>query len=659
MNAPDSRVDLRTAGLAGPVPGDAPGEDERLSLQEVAHALGFHFARSAAAVPADDEARLRHWLGSGEIDARQAEVLARAVRPGSRDMAEVLGWLGVPARHVRAALARVEASAESLACVMNDFGFLSPEKVARALALQSMRHPYLSPADADALELSEVAQTGLIGAHFPGWVPVAIEGDGAAVRVVVSGLEHMTQARNALFRYRLRFAIASALTVRALFQRFFSSSERQFDEALRQIQQTLRLGAAAGESEASPTALRDCLEALLRHACDVGASDVYLHGTGTVGVIKFKVDGAGQIFRTVPLEVLDRLINKLVHYARVREDSLRGDGLRDGALDPGEGDLALQRDLFVRFSFRVELGHARAGRTAVVRVLDRHSHTVDFDALGFDGTVAARLREYCASASGLVLIAGPTGSGKTTTLYAMLKEIDPEATSIQSIENPVEFRHGLWMQYEMRRTAANEGVEWARWLKGLLRNAPDVILMGEVRDSDTARTLLDGANTGHLVFTTLHTNSAASAIGRLQRLGIDRDELAGALLGVLAQRLVRRLCVHCAVEDERPATRDMLARAGLSGSAVRPRRADPAGCPGCASTGYRGRALVYELLDVGRATRRLIESGAPTSRIDETAIGPARSLLACGLRLVATGVTSIDEVRRIAPVDPAVAEGVA
>ena len=234
----------------------------------------------------------------------------------------------------------------------------------------------------------------------------------------------------------------------------------------------------------------------------------------------------------------------------------------------------------------------------------------------------------------------------------MLKEIDPVSRSIQTIENPVEYRHGLWMQYEISRVAKVEGDEWGKMLKGLLRNAPKVILMGEVRDADTAKTLIEAANTGHLVFTTLHTNTASMAIARLKKLEVDMDSLAGMLLGILAQRLTRVLCTACRVVDNRDSTMNLLSEAHRGYlDEYRPFklfRASPRGCVHCGYTGYTGRKIIYELLINKPELRGLIERGSNTSSIARVGLRPGYSMWDAGLRLVAQGMTSMDALKLVA-----------
>jgi type II secretory ATPase GspE/PulE/Tfp pilus assembly ATPase PilB-like protein len=629
-----------------------PADSPRLAVDDIAICLGYatraSLARLAAAEPGATPAhRIDALVHAGLLSDDQAERIRSIADGPAPALPDILGWLGVKANHIRAALLRTSATGESLAAVMADFGFLSPEKVARALALQSMRYPYLSRQEAETLDFSAIAAAGLRAERADGFVPVRIDPATGAVTLAVSHLDQIVAAANRHFRRLPSFVVAAPRTIRHLFERHFSRSEEDLARAEERLAESVR--ATDAESE-QPGALRDYLGLLLRHACYARASDIHLHRTDAVGIVKLTVDGASAVFRVLPVALYERLVTRLTHYARVREDALRGDGLRDGSLELADADFGGDRELVDRYAFRIELGTAKSGRTAVIRILDREADSAELDALGFSSADRATLARYADAASGLVLITGPTGSGKTTTLYALLKEIDPERYSIQSIENPVEYRHGLWMQYEMKRGAGNEGAEWAKWLKGLLRNAPKVILMGEVRDGDTARTLLDGANTGHLVFTTLHTNSAASAVHRLVRLGVGREELADALMGVIAQRLVRRVCRRCAVADHRPETVAALVAAGMTGAAegATVLRASPAGCAHCGASGYQGRVMLYEILDVNPRVRELIETGATASRLARDGIAAGRTLWEHGLVLVRDGVTTFDEVVKVA-----------
>lgn len=555
-----------------------------------------------------------------------------------RSMADVLEELGVPRHHILAAADRARSTSEPITSILLDYGFLSPEKT--ALAIANMHgYPYFSREDADAIDGSALAGLGIDMPRFSGYVPVAVEKD--IIVVAVSDPARSTQASNELRGRRLRFVVASRQTIERVYRRWYANTGRQIDEAMEQCRRIARERAAADEDH--PEAIRNLLGGIVRHACYNGASDLYFHSTGRIGVVKMAVDGASRILRAIPQEIYSRLLNRMIVDANVRMEDLR-QGLREAALDFGgparAGPLA---DLLERYRFRLELGEAKSGPTAVIRILDLHGETAELDALGFEPGTLSKLRRYVKTGHGLVLITGPTGSGKTTTLYAMLKEIDPETSSIQSIEFPVEYRHGLWMQYEVPVIAEDEGAEMAKRLKGLLRNAPNVILIGEIRDEGVARIALDAAHTGHLVFSTLHTNDAPSAMLRLRRLGVGGEDMASALLGVLAQRLVRKLCTRCREPDIRSDTAKLLNANG--GMTVY--RARDGGCPACGGTGYRGRRLIHELLHVSPHVRGLIESGATVGEIGRNGLTEDGSMWNMGLRLVAAGETSIDEIMRV------------
>ncbi|MDE3009831.1 MAG: Flp pilus assembly complex ATPase component TadA [Pseudomonadota bacterium] len=576
------------------------------------------------------------------MSTRDAAPLLR-VLPGSggaRPIEAVLAGLGVAPNHVRLARLRAELTGEHLAGILADFGLLSGEGVARAHSLEHGDLPYFGPEQARQVATARMAALRLEVSDDAGYVPV--DWDGRTLTVAIDEAARIRPAGNAFHRFPCVFVVASRESIRRIWGACYSASEQRFDEALQSFlprapQPRGRNGDAAVAAEAgSGREIRDLLVALLRHACLAGASDIHLHRSGRVGLVRLTVDGIGQVFRILPEACYERLLTRLIHDARAREDELRQAGLREGALDTSELAGGADGSLFSRFAFRIELGHARSGRTAVIRLLDRESATADFDSLGFDDDTALALRALVQQSSGLLLITGPTGSGKTTTLYALLKLIDPEQVSVQSIENPVEFHHGLWMQYEVRRLADHEGQEWGRWLKGLLRNAPRVILMGEVRDGDTARTLMDGANTGHLVMTSLHANSAASAIGRLRRLGVDPSDLADALLAVLAQRLVRTLCEACAETDPRADARRPAMR-----------RACASGCAQCAWSGYRGRVMVHELLVSGPRVREAVLAGAPSDTLRDAGYLAGRTMWHSGERLLAAGRTSLEELERV------------
>jgi len=558
----------------------------------------------------------------------------------------ILEKMGVPPNRVRFAMARQELSGEHLSQIMRDYNFLSFDNVAKALAILSNLEffPYESIMDVDSSKFEEFK------IHIPiyeGFAPVFF--DGTSLIIAVSDAREIAAAASRFYEYKTKVVIASESTIQTVYRKFFSSTEAAFHNLL--IKYIDIQNNKNEDLENHPGLLRDLLGTLLRHACTLKASDIHMHMTEYVGLIKLTVDGVSTIFRAIPKDLYARITSKLINDARVKLEDLRN-GMKEGAIEFNAQDAEFYNDIFIRYGFRLQLGDAKDGFTAVIRILDRNSNASELSNLSFDSWTHSELMRIINTSDGLMLVTGPTGSGKTTSLYAMLKEIDPVSRSIQTIENPVEYRHGLWMQYEISRVAKVEGEEWGRMLKGLLRNAPKIILMGEVRDAETAKTLIEAANTGHLVFTTLHTNTASMAIARLKKLEVDMDSLAGMLLGVLAQRLTRVLCPKCKIEDTRESTLMLLNekhRTYLNEyKPFKPYYADPRGCHVCGYTGYSGRKIVYELMVNNPELRSLIETGANTSKIARVGLRPGYSMWDSGLRLIAQGVTSIDALKMVA-----------
>lgn len=564
----------------------------------------------------------------------------------NEEMETILEKMGVPPTRVRYAMARKELTNEHLSQIMRDYNFLSFENVAKALAI--LTNLDFFPSD----NISKIDPTHFEGfrEHIPiykGFAPIHF--DGTHLIIAVSDASGIAAAGSLFYEYKTKIVIAAESTIQMVYRRFFSSTELAFQKLLEQYVEIER--SKNEDLENHPGLLRDLLGALLRHACTLKVSDIHMHMTEYVGLLKLTVDGVSNIFRAIPKDLYNRLLSKLITDARVKVEELRA-SMKEGAVEFSEGDAEIYADVFTRYGFRLQLGDAKGGYTAVIRILDRNSNAAELANLNFDVWTYNELMRIIGTSDGLMLVTGPTGSGKTTSLYAMLKEIDPVSRSIQTIENPVEYRHGLWMQYEISRVAKVEGDEWGKMLKGLLRNAPKVILMGEVRDADTAKTLIEAANTGHLVFTTLHTNTASMAIARLRKLEVDMDSLAGMLLGVLAQRLTRVLCTSCRVEDTRPTTLAVLNESHRDYlNELRPFqlfRSSPRGCVHCGYTGYTGRKIIYELLINKPELRGLIERGANTSSIARVGLRPGYSMWDAGLRLVARGVTSMDALKLVA-----------
>jgi type IV pilus assembly protein PilB len=285
------------------------------------------------------------------------------------------------------------------------------------------------------------------------------------------------------------------------------------------------------------------------------------------------------------------------------------------------------------------------GEKLVLRLLDRGGVERRLDALGLEADALAHLRLALAQPHGLVLVTGPTGSGKTTTLYAALAALNTTAVNICTVEDPVEIHlHGV----NQVATRDDLDLSFAIALRALLRQDPDVIMVGEIRDLDTADIAVKAALTGHLVLSTLHTNDAPSAVTRLLDMGVPPFLVAGALGVVLAQRLVRVVCAQCArAGSESP---DVVRAAGWCGPPFVPRR--HAGCAECARTGYRGRAAVYEVMVPDDRLREGIVAGATARELRRLACEAGmRTLRQSALAVAARGTTTLEEVLRVTPAD--------
>jgi type IV pilus assembly protein PilB len=299
--------------------------------------------------------------------------------------------------------------------------------------------------------------------------------------------------------------------------------------------------------------------------------------------------------------------------------------------------------------FRVSIMPSVHGEDAVIRILDKESISEQFselrlDILGFPEAELKRFRKYIAEPYGMVLVTGPTGSGKTTTLYAALSEIKSVEDKIITIEDPVEYQLRGITQIPINE---KKGLTFARGLRSILRHDPDKIMVGEIRDPETAQIAIQSALTGHLVFTTVHANNVVDVLGRFLNMGVEPYQFVSALNCVLAQRLVRVICSQC----KRPArvTPALLEESGLDTRLVESQVfSEGAGCIECGGTGYKGRTAICELLDLSDRIREMILERRPTSEIKKLAREEGmRFLRECAVDRVAQGVTTLREINKV------------
>lgn len=375
---------------------------------------------------------------------------------------------------------------------------------------------------------------------------------------------------------------------------------------------------------------------LIAQAVDAHASDIHLEPTEDGLAVRLRVDGMLREMPALPPAMRAPLVSRIKVMAdlNIAERRLPQDGRLRLAVRGHDIDL------------RVATSPSIHGESVVMRILDRSKLALDFETLGFDPPLIAQIRTAIHKPHGIVLVTGPTGSGKTTTLYAALSELNVPERKLLTVEDPIEYRLPGVTQVQVNPPI---NLTFGTALRSFLRQDPDVMMVGEIRDSETAQIAVQAALTGHMILSTLHTNSAAGAVTRLIDMEIEPFLLSSVLAGVLAQRLVRRLCTHC--REPYPASPEMLAELGLAPQSAhlfyRAR-----GCPACAGSGYDGRIGLFELLIVNDAIARLILARAATNEITDAANRMnMRTLRSDGLAKAGLGLTTIEEVLRVSSGD--------
>jgi type IV pilus assembly protein PilB len=389
---------------------------------------------------------------------------------------------------------------------------------------------------------------------------------------------------------------------------------------------------------------------VLAKALQEGASDIHVEPQEETLRIRFRKDGVlQQAFDPLPRKITPAVVArfKIMAELDIAERRLPQDG-KIRRLYQGR-----------KVDFRVNTLPSRYGEKVCLRILDNSATQLGLDKLITDAQTLEIVRDMASRPFGLLLVTGPTGSGKSTSLYSVLAERNHPGVNISTAEDPIEYSLPGITQVQVIR---EKGMDFASILRAFMRQDPDVILVGETRDKETAKTAIEAALTGHLVLTTLHTNDAAGAIARLDEMGVEPFMISGSLLGVLAQRLMRRVCTECRAPYN--PTRPELARFGLSASneeevtfykantltpeEVQQARAAGNICAKCNGSGYKGRVGVYEVLQNSERLQAMINQGATTDRIKEVAVEEGMvTLLAYSLNLVRQGYTTLEEVERV------------
>ncbi|HUK59486.1 MAG TPA: ATPase, T2SS/T4P/T4SS family [Stellaceae bacterium] len=370
---------------------------------------------------------------------------------------------------------------------------------------------------------------------------------------------------------------------------------------------------------------------LIARAVELRASDIHIEPREHGLAVRYRIDGALQDMEAPPAATGPALVSRLKIMARldIAERRLPQDGRIRVPVRGRQIDM------------RVSTVPTINGENVVLRVLDRASVELEFAKLGFDGALEESFLKLLDQPNGILLVTGPTGSGKTTTLYTSLRHLNLPDKKLFSVEDPVEYQLDGVSQVEVR---PHIGMSFAHVLRSILRQDPDIIMVGEIRDRETAEIAIQAALTGHLVLSTLHTNSAAGTVTRLLDMGIPDYLLTSTLNGIEAQRLVRRLCTECR-EAYEPVTGFLEQIGAARPAGTRLWRAR--GCASCNGTGFRGRVSIVELMPMSPALRRLVLAHAETQEIEQTAVAEGmRTMFQSGLALALGGTTTVEEVLR-------------
>ena len=371
---------------------------------------------------------------------------------------------------------------------------------------------------------------------------------------------------------------------------------------------------------------------LFARALDLNASDIHFEPNEAYLNVRCRVDGIMTRIERLPVRIHTAVASRLKLMAKldIGEKRLPQDGRINYQIGSKQLDM------------RVSTLPGVHGESVVLRILDRSDTTVDLSRLGMPDNVLTNYQGVISQPHGMILITGPTGSGKTTTLYATLEKINSERQKIITVEDPVEYQLEGITQIQAN---ASIGLSFAAGLRSIVRQDPDILMVGEIRDHETAEIAIESALTGHLVFSTLHTNDAAGAVTRLQDMGVEGYLISSSLLAIQAQRLVRRVCTDCAETHFLSEDEAIVLEIGISSC---PKIQRGKGCERCGQTGYRGRVGLYELLMMSDAIRHHIASGADANIIrDEAIIEGMKTLREDAIEKLKAGLTTPEEVVRV------------
>jgi len=520
-------------------------------------------------------------------------------------------------------------------------GFVSEEKLLAYLE-REYRLPVVDPLSLDIARevLSVVPQTLVLKHHL---IPTSLVRSTLTLAMAdPSNLMAINEVKF-LTGYDVKVAVAAPTVIQQAIERYYDS-HTDFDEVLSKLgneslevlhdEDEIDLQELERATEEAPVVR--LVNALLTDAIRKRASDIHVEPYEKMLRVRLRIDGVLYEIMQPPLRLKNAITSRIKVMASL--------DIAERRL-PQDGRIKMKLTGNKEMDFRVSVLPTMFGEKVVLRLLDKSNLQLDMTKLGFEEQALKHFKEAIYKPFGMVLVTGPTGSGKTTTLYSALAELNKVSTNISTAEDPIEFNLVGINQVQMHDEI---GLNFAAALRAFLRQDPDVIMVGEIRDFETAEIGVKAALTGHLVLSTLHTNDAPSTVNRLLNMGVEPFLVASSVNLIMAQRLARVICPHCKEEHKLPA--ETIAELGWTGTAFTACRG--AGCGSCGGTSYKGRVALYEVMPLTDEVREAILSGATALDLKRTAIQSGmKTLRQSGLTKVAEGVTTVEEIMRVTMAD--------
>jgi len=543
------------------------------------------------------------------------------------------------------ALARGRAQqTRSLAAALVEEGVASSEGIAKMLAARHQL-PLIDLAS-EGVDVEAARELPLHVLERIGAIPFAFKDGRLHVAVADPANLHGLDELRLATRHPLELGVSSREDILGAIRKLVRASEAygaraavDEEEELLALEEEADLTDLEADDGVSDVPLVRLVNSILFQAAEDGASDIHFEPQEDALVVRFRIDGVLQEMQRIPKRLMPGVTTRLKVLAKL--DIAERRKPQDGRISLNAAAAGRMLDVRVATLPTVE------GESLVMRLLDKSKRPPTLEELGLSPEMQVTLSEIVKRPTGALLVTGPTGSGKSTTLFAALTQISRPEINIITVEDPVEYRLQGINQVQINVRA---GLTFAAALRSILRSDPDVVMVGEIRDGETAKISIEAALTGHLVLSTLHTNDAPSALTRLNEMGVEPFLTGAAVTGVLAQRLARKLCAHCC-EMYSPSVDEMIAArvapdvaAASDGMAFYRKK----GCPRCNQTGYKGRIGIFQLLAMTEDLATLAASKASREDIERAALGTGmKSLWDDGLAKVAAGLTSIEELARV------------